>query len=311
MDQKTQELLEYYGIENKNDFFSAYLYMKYLHQFVSLVMKNMGLPINPESENIDPAVEEMIQAHLNIIGQSGASPETNAYHSKVVKLDDAKKLVTEKVDLNIKVPESIVPFKLARDVILKNPDSIAVGTCPCRYAQAECKCMPPPMEACMFLGDPFASFIAEHNPKFRKVSQEEAVKILEDCHNKGFVQCAYFKKDMGNRLYAICNCCSCCCGGLKIHNMLAGMGITTTSVAPSGYVAQVGENCTGCRQCIEMCRFNAISMDANDEYAAVDTAKCMGCGICETQCTTGAISLRVEPSKGGIFDLDEMKKSAA
>ena len=161
----------------------------------------------------------------------------------------------------------------------------------------------------MFLGDPHASFIADQNPQFRKVSQEEAINILEDCHNKGFVHCAYFKNDMGNRHYAICNCCSCCCGGIKAHNLLAGSGAGEySSVVPSGYMAEVGEDCTGCEECIENCRFGAISMDEDQACAVVDFNACMGCGVCESTCPAEAIILKVEPSKSGILDLDELKK---
>ena len=160
----------------------------------------------------------------------------------------------------------------------------------------------------MFIGDPHASFIAEHNPRFRKVTQEEAAHILEDCHNRGFVHCAYFKKDMGNRLFAICNCCSCCCGGIKIQNLFSNGVMEHSNVAPSGYVAEVNEGCTGCEECIETCQFNAIQMADDAEQAEIDVIKCMGCGVCENVCPAGAITLRVEPSKGGILDLDELKK---
>jgi len=314
MDEKTQELLDFYTSENKSDFYNAYLYMKYLHQFESLVMQGMGLPVNPDIEKIDPALEDMLRANLSIISSAFGSPETDIYHAKVVPIQNAKKLVTVEVDLHLEVPETIVPFRMARNILLRNHDSFAVGTCPCRLAQAECTCMAPPMEACMFIGDPHASFIAEHNPRFRKISQEEAVHILEDCHSKGFVQCAYFKKDMGNRLFAICNCCSCCCGGIKIHNILQRIHVAdegtvrVSHVAPSGYVAEIGEDCTGCEGCIEPCPFDAISIDQEGNRAIVDFDRCMGCGVCESQCPVQAITLMAAPAKGGILDLDELRR---
>lgn len=312
MDEKTKGLFDFYSRENKNDFYNAYLYMKYLYQFELMVVQGMGLPVNPGIEKIDPALEEMLQANLSIVSEAFGSPETDIYHAKVVPLENAKKLVTVPVDLHLEVPESIVPFRLARDILLRNPNSIAVGTCPCRLAQAECTCMPPPMEACIFIGDPHASFIAEQNPRFRKVSQDEAAHILEDCHNKGFVHCAYFKKDMGNRMFAICNCCACCCGGIKIHNLLKskgtiGSGGTRVShVTPSGYVAEIGEDCTGCQQCLELCPFDALGFDQDGDRAVIDFDKCMGCGVCESVCPVQAITLKVAPSKGGILDLDEL-----
>ena len=112
---------------------------------------------------------------------------------------DALKIVTRKTALTLHPSERVVPFKVARDVILENPGAIAVGTCACRAVQQN-PCLPPPQEVCLILGDPFASFIADHNPKFRRGSQEEAVRIIEEAHKRGEVQCAYFKKETGNRL---------------------------------------------------------------------------------------------------------------
>jgi ferredoxin len=308
MDEKTKSLFDFYDKQNKNDFYNAFLYMKFLHQFEVKVMEGLGLPVNPEIEKINPDLEEMLQANLNIVNEAHGNAETDIYHAKIVQLNDAKKLVSEKSDLHIEVPETIVPFKIARDILFKNPESIAIGTCPCRLAQSECKCMTPPMEACMFIGDPHASFIAENNPRFRKINQDEAVHILEDCHKKGFVHNAYFKKDMGNRFFAICNCCSCCCGGIKIQNLFSSGVLQYSHLAPSGYIAQVGDDCTGCAECEAICQFNAVQIDNDQGRALIDINKCMGCGVCESVCPAQAITLKVEPSKGGILDLDELKK---
>ena len=49
-------------------------------------------------------------------------------------------------------------------------------------------------------------------------------------------------------------------------------------------------------------------MAENEECAIVDFDKCMGCGVCESQCPTQAITLSEELSKGGVLDLDELKK---
>ncbi len=311
MDDKTKALFDFYDKGNKNDFYNAFLYMKFLHQFEVKVMEGMGLPVNPAIEKINPDLEEMLQANLNIIIEAGGNADTDIYHAKIVQLSDAKKLVTESLEVDIEVPETILPFKIARNILLKTNEAIAIGTCPCRSAQEQCNCMPAPMEACMFIGDPHVSFISSQNPRFRKIGREEAVHILEDCHKRGFAHNAYFKKDMGNRLFAICNCCSCCCGGIKIQNLFANGAIPYSHIAPSGYIAEVGEDCTGCGECETLCQFNAVTVDAEKDRAVVDFSKCMGCGVCETACPAGAIALRVEPKKGGILDLDQLKKQAS
>jgi Pyruvate/2-oxoacid:ferredoxin oxidoreductase delta subunit len=307
-DPLTKALFDFYGEKNEKDFESSYIYMKHLHEFVSIIFQGMGMPPIPELAELKPEVLEKIYAKLGDVAQGFGKADASVYHAKVVKLEDAQKLVTQEVDINIDVPEAVVPFKQAKDIILKNPDSIAVGTCPCRVANPESSCMPEPMEACMFLGDPHASFVAEHNPRFRKVTQQEAVEILEDCHKKGFVHCAYFKKDMGERLYAICNCCDCCCAGIKSVQMMLDGASEVANTIPSGYVAVVGEDCIGCGECVELCMFNALSMDDDESLALVDTNRCMGCGVCEGVCPSDAISLKEEPSKGGVLDVEKLKK---
>lgn len=304
----TRALYDFYPLEDKNDFFAAYLYMKYIEHFLYYAVQSMGLPVREPSEKLDEGVAEMMKAYLQQLTDTTPSTDTNIYHAKVVKLQDAVKLVTQRQDLILPVSETVVPYKIARDIVLKNPDSIAVGTCPCR-AVSENPCIPPPMEVCLFIGDPHASFIADQNPKYRRSSQEEAVKILEESHKRGEVHCAYFKKDMGNRFYAICNCCSCCCMGVRMWNLLEG---ALPMIAPSGYVSEVSDDCNACGACAEdTCPFNAISMDDQVQKAVIDLTKCMGCGVCEDVCPIGAISLRREPSKGEPLDIEELKSQRA
>lgn len=94
----------------------------------------------------------------------------------------------------------------------------------------------------LILGDPFAALIADQNPKFHRGTQEEAVSVIEAAHKRGDVQCAYFKKDFVNRLMEICSCCACSMA-VRVWNMFGG---TVPILAPSGYVARVGDNCDGC-----------------------------------------------------------------
>jgi hypothetical protein len=73
----------------------------------------------------------------------------------------------------------VIPYQQARSIILQNPESISVGECACRAA-AETACLPQGQrDVCLFVGDPHASFIGEFNPDFRKISQDEAVGVLE------------------------------------------------------------------------------------------------------------------------------------
>jgi len=300
MGDSAKELYDYYPEESKSDFFSAYVYMRYIDHFMYHAIQTSGLPAKEPEEKVDQSIDDLVRATVQRVADGAPDLATSIYHGKVLKLKDAIQLVTQKTDLSLVTPETVIPFKIAKDIILKNPQSIAVGRCPCRAA-SEKPCLP--MEVCFFVGDPGASFIAEHNPHYRKVTQEEAVAILEAEHKRGHVHTAYFKKDMGNKFSAICNCCSCCCMGIKMWNLLEG---TVPIIAPSGYLSHINDSCNGCGECLEYCQFKAISLDENEQKAVINTVKCMGCGVCEDICPAGAITLERDPSKGEPLDIEEL-----
>ena len=300
-----QKLWEIFPPEDKGDFYGVYLYLKHVDHFIFHGIKSMGIegkkgPDNEVSEETDDILRYMIQR----VAETAGSRETSVYHAKVMQLKEALQFVIQKKDISLEAPETVIPFKQARSIILQNPTSISIGECACRSV-ADNPCLPPgEMDVCMFIGDPTAAFIAEFNPKFRQITQDEAVKILEDCHNRGFVHCAYFKRDVARRFVAICNCCSCCCLGMKAWNMYGEQLVPI--LAPSGYVSEIGNDCNGCGDCVTACGFSAISLDDDKQIAVVDIQKCMGCGVCEYKCPAGAISLRLEPSKGEPLNLEEL-----
>jgi heterodisulfide reductase subunit A-like polyferredoxin len=109
---------------------------------------------------------------------------------------------------------------------------------------------------------------------------------------------------MLGRFYAICNCCSCCCGAMEAQRN------GTPMIASSGYVAVVDEGlCAGCGECADMCQFAAISVD--DGFAEIDAAECMGCGVCVAHCPQEAISLLRDPVKGEPLEIQKLMAHAA
>jgi NAD-dependent dihydropyrimidine dehydrogenase PreA subunit len=301
----TKRLFDAFPPDRKSDFWGGYLYLKYTEHFFNKALETAGMQPK-DLPALDPAVEEMLYALAWQVSEAAGSAETSLYHGKVIRPQDARKLVTLKEDVNISPSERVVPFKIARDVVLENPESIVVGTCPCRSA-APNPCLPPgEQDVCMFLGDPWATFMDEQNASYHRISQDEAVKILESCHEKGFVHTAYFEHAAGNRLDAICNCCGCCCMGVRMWNLMEG---NLPLLAPSGYVAEVTEECNGCGVCADgTCKFSALSMSEDGQTVFVNEQKCMGCGVCEDVCPVEALYLRREPSKGDPLDLDELKQ---
>jgi heterodisulfide reductase subunit A len=49
------------------------------------------------------------------------------------------------------------------------------------------------------------------------------------------------------------------------------------------------EACSGCRICVGLCAYNAITFDDNANRAVIANALCKGCGVCVAACPSGAI----------------------
>jgi heterodisulfide reductase subunit A len=60
----------------------------------------------------------------------------------------------------------------------------------------------------------------------------------------------------------------------------------------------VQDDCSGCRTCLTICPYNAISRDEAKQKAFINEALCKGCGTCVAACPSGAI-------KQNLFE-DEM-----
>ncbi|MDD5264931.1 MAG: 4Fe-4S binding protein [Candidatus Bipolaricaulis sp.] len=227
-----------------------------------------------------------------------ADPARNAfadrYHGKVVPLDAAERLVTLDVDIELRGLERVIPYPVARDIVLRHPDHIAALECPCRASRKN-PCQP--LDVCLIVGEPFASFITEHHPTAsRWISQAEAVEILRAEHERGHVHHAFFKDAMLGRFYAICNCCSCCCGAMQAFQH------GTPMLASSGFVSRVEiGSCVRCGACVEACPFDTLAI--GETAVRVDEARCMGCGVCVSRCPNGALALARDETKPEPLDV--------
>lgn len=222
---------------------------------------------------------------------------SDTYHGKVLSLDGAKAIVTLNRKIEIQDLEQVIPYKLARSIILENPEQIAVMDCPCRKVRPKpCK----PFDVCLIIGELFTQFVLEHHPgNSRKITQDEAVEILEAEHQRGHVHHAFFKSDLFGRFYAICNCCSCCCGAIQAWRN------GTPMLASSGYVSRVDqEQCTSCGICVVFCQFEALQKENNT--IVIDEKRCLGCGVCVAKCKQNARWLARDPSRGEPLEINKL-----
>jgi ferredoxin len=233
-------------------------------------------------------------------GADAARRLADTYHGKVVPTAAAERLVTLDVEVELRDLEKVIPYATARDIVLRGPDRIVALECPCRAARDN-PCLP--LDVCLIVGEPFASFVADHNPKrARWIAQDEAVAILRAERDRGHVHHAFFKDAMLGRFYAICNCCSCCCGAMQAWKY------GTPMLTSSGYVAALDAAlCQGCKACAAQCPFRAIGMEAG--VPQVDVQACMGCGVCVAHCPAGALSLVRAPEKGEPLEIQTLMGS--
>lgn len=274
----------------------GYFYARWPYFYIAI-----GTGEHPIAKRLAPLVNWISKHRLRLTTKTRSATITLAdtYHGKVVPLAAARQLVQVKQDIQLGDLEKIIPYQRARDLILKNPDHIIALDCPCRVAR-ENPCLP--LDVCLIVGEPFAGFIHEHAPdRSRWISQDEAVEILKAEDERGHVHHAFFKDAMLGRFYAICNCCTCCCGAMQAQRN------GTPMLASSGYLAVVDqEACTGCGICVDVCQFGALKLDQG--CSQVDEAVCMGCGVCVNHCPQGGIELRREESKGIPFEILELMK---
>ncbi|MDD2420725.1 MAG: 4Fe-4S binding protein [Heliobacteriaceae bacterium] len=222
----------------------------------------------------------------------------DTYHGKLVTREDAAKIITLNQPVVLTGLEHVIPYPVARDIILQAPlPRITVMECPCR-AQKKQPCRP--TDVCLVIGEPFASFVLDHQPgRAKKITAAAALAILEAEELRGHIHTAWFKDVMHHRFYAICNCCLCCCLGMQSYSR----GVNR--LAHSGYRPVIRpENCTACGRCVQVCPFNAGQMDGKTPVIKEDI--CLGCGLCVSHCPQAAIKLSPAPEKGIPLDLEKL-----
>ncbi|OGP51795.1 MAG: hypothetical protein A2Y79_04515 [Deltaproteobacteria bacterium RBG_13_43_22] len=199
-----------------------------------------------------------------------------------------KVLPIEKV---IKSDSVLLPYQMIEESI-RAARKIAVSDCMCRKEAIllgeACK---HPLENCLSFGAAAEYYI--ESGLGREVNAEEAIKILKEADESGLVHAGANSKHLSN----ICNCCPCCCLGLKTLTQKGSY--RERHFNPIFEPLVDADACTACEVCVERCPVEAISVE---DFARVDRDKCLGCGLCTGTCTVEAISMVVRKDVRHPFD---------
>lgn len=229
-----------------------------------------------------------------------------SHHAKIVPTAQACRILTADKPVELLNTEQVVPFSVARDIVLEAPPRIVLAECACRAAArredawcdkgrrqaplASCG----PLHSCLYMGEPIASFVLHHRGDgARPVDVDGALAVVNAAAEHGNIHTIWFKDVAGGRMYALCNCCTCCC------TVLAALARGFAAVADSGFCAWVdAERCAGCGDCASACPFSALAWSGGrgarpgrGVQPRVDADRCVGCGLCTRRCNKGALGL--------------------
>lgn len=129
------------------------------------------------------------------------------------------------------------------------------------------------------------------------LSKEEALAAMREHEKEGLCHTVWtFQTPF---IGGICNCdrADCLAMNMSISHAMPSM-------FRGEYVARVDSAaCTGCRQCMKVCQFGAMTYSAGEKKAAVDIRHCYGCGVCRAACGVKAITLEDRTSVGEVAQL--------
>jgi len=191
------------------------------------------------------------------------------------------------VDRKISVQNAVHTYDQVATYIRKY-DPLCVGTCYCRHAAKlrgeEVHGMP--MEVCMWFGKR-GEYAAERLGG-RKVSKEEAMKILDKAEEAGLV---HMSRNTTEEIDFLCNCdrwhCTVIQGVLKQPK--PGL------IFNSGFEPRFDpERCNACEACVDRCPSGALKM-GDKALPVVNLDRCFGCAMCAAGCEPEAIAMVPKP----------------
>jgi NAD-dependent dihydropyrimidine dehydrogenase PreA subunit len=125
-----------------------------------------------------------------------------------------------------------------------------------------------------------------HAESLERIDASEAMDQIRGFEDQGLMHSIWtFKTPF---IAGICNCDRSGCMA-----MISTVSHDVKVMFRAEYVVEIDpERCTGCRACLRLCQFGALSYSAANRKAVVDLQACYGCGVCRAACKQDAIRLR-------------------
>jgi len=191
------------------------------------------------------------------------------------------------VDRKIMVKNAVHTYDQVATYIDKY-DPVCVGSCYCRH-EAKLRgedIHDMPVETCLWFGKR-GEYAAERLGG-RKLSKEEAMKILDKAEEAGLV---HMSRNTTEEIDFLCNCDRWHCGVIQSVLKQPKPGL----VFNSGFEPNFDpEQCTGCEICLDRCPPGALKMGQNN-VPVVNPDRCFGCGTCAAGCEQEAIVMEPKP----------------
>jgi electron transport complex protein RnfB len=217
------------------------------------------------SEEIRARLTPLWKSYLPKLGRGFGGTDTR--FSRIIPIQE-----------EVESEPGVLPYQKVYEMIDK-ARVVGIGTCACRDMERNCD---NPLEACM-LFDETCTYLVERGFG-RYITKEEMKEKLREFDEAGLV---HQINNVQENLTFVCNCCTCCCGLLRMSTEWGNPPVFTSS----GFTPLVDtELCTGCGICSdERCPVQAI--EVSDGTAVVKRERCIGCGLCVSGCPEEALRL--------------------